>query len=180
MSRLAPKPVQLKEAEREHLEQLVNRHTTEQQIALRAKIILLAEQGQNHRAIARELDISRQMARLWRERWISSEQDIAVVERLRDAERKGAPATFTLEQIVQLFAIACEPPESYNRPISQWTARELADEMVQQGIVESISPRHVGRLLEEASLKPHQSGYWLNPPPTLPSSTKSKTFAIPI
>ena len=36
--------------------------------------------------------------------------------------------------------------------------------MVQQGIVESISPRHVGRLLEEASLKPHQSGYWLNPP----------------
>jgi hypothetical protein len=62
LPRLAPKPVQLKEAEREHLEQLVNRHTTEQQIALRAKIILLAEQGQNHRAIARELDISRKMA----------------------------------------------------------------------------------------------------------------------
>ncbi len=180
LPRLAPKPVQLKEAEREHLEQLVNRHTTEQQVALRAKIILLADLGQNHRAIARELDISRNMARLWRERWIaSSEQDIAVVERLRDAERSGAPATFTLEQIVQLFAIACEPPESYNRPISQWTARELADEMVQQGIVESISSRHVGRLLEEASLKPHQSGYWLNPPPTLPSITKSKTFAIP-
>jgi putative transposase len=102
-----------------------------------------------------------------------------VVERLRDAERKGAPATFTLEQIVQLFAIACESPESYNRPISQWTARELADEMVQQGIVESISPRHVGRLLEEASLKPHQFGYWLNPPRRRASITKSKTFAIP-
>jgi hypothetical protein len=54
----------LKESEREHLEQLVNRHTTEQQIVLRAKIILLAEQGQNHRAIARELDISRKMAML--------------------------------------------------------------------------------------------------------------------
>ncbi|UXE58988.1 MAG: hypothetical protein KA717_23825 [Woronichinia naegeliana WA131] len=31
--------------------------------------------------------------------------------------------------------------------------------------MESISPRQVGRLLEEADIKPHQSGYWLNPPP---------------
>nr|MBW4465279.1 IS630 family transposase [Pegethrix bostrychoides GSE-TBD4-15B] len=30
---------------------------------------------------------------------------------------------------------------------------------------ETISPRHVGRLLNEADLKPHQSQYWLNPPP---------------
>ncbi len=89
---------------------------------------------------------------------------MAVVERLQDAERAGAPATFSLEQILQLFAMACERPEQYGRPISEWTAGELADEMVKQGIVESISPRHVGRLREEASLKPHQSGYWLNPP----------------
>ncbi|UXE62790.1 MAG: hypothetical protein KA717_08790 [Woronichinia naegeliana WA131] len=31
--------------------------------------------------------------------------------------------------------------------------------------MESISPRQVGRLWEEADIKPHQSGYWLNPPP---------------
>ena len=33
-----------------------------------------------------------------------------------------------------------------------------------QGIIESISVRHVGRLLEEAELKPHASRYWLTPP----------------
>lgn len=87
-----------------------------------------------------------------------------VEERLQDAERPGAPATFNLEQILQLFAIACEKPEIYGRPISHWTPRELASEVVKQGIVETISPRHVGRLLEEATLIPHQSGYWLNPP----------------
>lgn len=85
-------------------------------------------------------------------------------ERLQDGERPGAPATFSLEQILQLFAIACDPPETYGRPLSHWTPRELALEVVKQGIVEAISPRHVGRLLEEATLKPHQSGYWLNPP----------------
>lgn len=176
----APPPLNLKESERVQLQKLVNRHNTPQQLALRASIILLADEGHNHREIARELNISRDMARLWRTRWLTlSEKDIAVEERLQDAERSGAPATFSLEQIVQLFAIACEKPEVYERPISQWTARELADELVKQGIVKSISPRHVGRLLEEASLKPHQSGYWLNPPPTLCSTTKSKTSATP-
>lgn len=42
--------------------------------------------------------------------------------------------------------------------------RELADEIIKQGIIESISVRHVGRLLEEAEVKPHQSRYWLTPP----------------
>lgn len=180
MPRLAPMPLQLSEPEREQLEQLVNRHSTPQQIALRAKIILLADAGQNHRAIGRALKISRDMARLWRNRWLElSGKPLSAVERLTDAARPGGPMTFSLEQILQLFAIACEPPEDYGRPISHWTARELADEMINQGIVESISARHVGRLLNEADLKPHQSQYWLNPPPTLSSMRRSATFVRP-
>jgi hypothetical protein len=84
-----------------------------------------------------------------------------VVERLQDAPRSGAPGTFTPEQLTHLFAIACESPADSERPISQWTSRELADEMQKRGIVKSISARHVGRLLAEADLKPHQIRYWL-------------------
>lgn len=176
MPRLAPTPLHLAETERLQLQQLVKRHNTPQQLALRASIILLADEGLNHRDIARELDVSRDMARLWRNRWLAlSNQDIPIVERLVDAPRSGGPATFSLEQILQLFAIACEKPETYGRAVSHWTSRELADEMMKQGIVESISPRHVGRLMDEADLKPHQSQYWLNPPPTLNSTKRSKT-----
>src|SRR4028118_924839 len=158
----------------------VNRHSTPQQIALRANIIFLADEGQNHREIAEALNISRDMARLWRNRWLAlSQKDIPALERLADAERPGGPMTFSLEQILQLFAIACEKPEDYGRPISHWTARELADEAVQQDIVTSISVRHVGRLMAEADLKPHQSQYWLNPPPTHNSMKRSKTSATP-
>jgi putative transposase len=178
MPRLAPTPLQLTETQREQLQQLVNRHSTPQQIAVRASVILLADKGLNHREIAGELNISRDMARLWRNRWLElSVKDSPIVERLADAPRSGGPMTFSLEQILQLFAIACEKPEDYGRPISHWTVRELADEVVKQGIVMSISPRHVGRLLEEADLKPHQSQYWLSPPPTHTSMTRSKTFA---
>jgi putative transposase len=152
--------------EREQLQQLLNRHQTPQQLALRASIIVLADEGQNHREIARQLQISRKMARLWRERWLAGQANgVSVVERLQDEERSGAPSKFELEQILYLFKLACDDPAEHNRPISQWTHRELAAELVEQEIVETISPRHVGRLLAEADLKPHQSGYWLNPPP---------------
>ena len=166
MAQLAPKSLTLSECERQALEKLLNRHSTPQQIALRAKIILLADKGKNNREIGRELNVSRVRARRWRNRWVEkSTRELSVQERLQDAERSGAPAKFRMEQIVDLFALACSDPNNSGRPISNWTARELADEMVKQGMVESISPRHVGRLLQEAQIKPHQSRYWLTPPP---------------
>jgi putative transposase len=170
----------LEPEERQQLQALLNRYRTPQQIALRAKIVMLAHEGRNHHEIARELDISHQTARRWRKRWLEGQGSrLEVAARLKDVERSGAPAKFELEQILHLFKLACDDPGNYNRPLSEWTNRELADELRRQGIVETISPRHVGRLLAEADLKPHQSGYWLNPPPTRNLTPKSKTFAKP-
>jgi len=75
------------------------------------------------------------MTRLWRNRLALSQKDVPWLSG-QDAERCGAPS-FSLEQMLQLFAIACEA-EKYGRPISHWTPRELADE-VKQGIVNTIS-----------------------------------------
>lgn len=50
MAQLAPKSLTLSECERLELEKLLNRHSTPQQIALRAKIILLVEEGKNNRS----------------------------------------------------------------------------------------------------------------------------------
>jgi putative transposase len=165
MPRLTAAPITLSASEQAELETLARRSSTAQQIALRAHIILRASRGESHGQISRELGISKDMSRLWRNRWLEvAPRDTPVVERLQDAPRPGTPATFSLEQITQLYALACAPPEQYARPISHWSPRELADEMVKQGIVEQISERHVGRLLAEAELKPHQSRYWLHPP----------------
>lgn len=171
MPSLSAAEINLSDMERESLEKLLNRNKTPQQIAVRATIILRSAQGESQGKIARDLGVSIEMSRVWRRRWIEmTARDVPILERLNDAPRSGAPLSFTLEQITHLYAIACSPPEQYGRPISHWTSRELADELIKQNIVESISTRHVGRLLEEADLKPHQSGYWLNPPPTI--STK--------
>lgn len=160
MPRLAAPAIVLSNSEQSDLEKLVRRSSTAQQLALRARIILRAGQGEGHGEISRGLGITKATSRQWRRRWLElSQSGLSVEERLRDAARPGTPGKFTLEQLTQMYAMACEPPENYGRPISHWTARELADELVKQEIVTSISRRHVGRLLEEAQIKPHQSGY---------------------
>ncbi len=160
-----PLKISLSDVDQQALEKLANRPRTSQRIAERARIVLNASVGKNNAEIARMLDVSIKMVRQWRRRWIeTSEQSKAVTERLQDSERPGAPLKFTLEQQVECMAIACRDPMEYNRPISHWSVYELADELIEQGIVEQISPRQVGRWLAEAQLKPHQSRYWLFPP----------------
>ena len=105
MALLMPKTLKLSAGERHQLHQLSKRHNTPQQIVLRAKIILMASDGQNHRGIARSLEINRQMASLWRNRWLESEgKDLSILQRLQDRERVGAPVKFSMEQVTELFA----------------------------------------------------------------------------
>lgn len=161
-TRLDPERIGVSHSECKALRKLIRSGKTEQRLVMRAQIILLAQKGYDHSKISLELGIHQNTVRKWKQRWLASEGKAeSIKERLQDAPRSGAPGTFTPEQLTHLFAIACEPPEDSGRPISQWTSRELADEMQKRGIVKSISERHVGRLLAEADLKPHQIRYWL-------------------
>ena len=78
----------------------------------------------------------------------------------RDAPRSGCRPTFTPLQIVSIISLACEKPESCGRPISKWTQREIAEEAVEQGIVNSISKSHVGRILRSVDLRPDRIKGW--------------------
>ena len=150
-----PKPPQitLTEAERQDLEKLRQGYSTPQQIGLRARIILLAAKGKNNAEVAKALNITIDMARLWRRRWLALQpialKDLSLEERLADLPRPGAPAHLTADQICQIEQVACEKPERAGRPISQWTGREIADEIVKRGILNQISPRHASRLLKK-------------------------------
>jgi len=55
---------------------------------------------------------------------------LSIEDRLQDGPRPGAPSRITADQRCQIEALACEKPEKAGRPISQWTAREIADEMM--------------------------------------------------
>jgi putative transposase len=147
-----PLPVDLTEAEEADLNKLVKRHNVAQQIAIRGRIVLAAGAGKNNSQIAREQQVSLDMVRLWRQRWLDLQPipltELSAEERLEDLPRPGAPARITAEQRCQIEALACEKPAEAERPISHWTGREIADEVMKRGIVEQISARHAGRLLK--------------------------------
>ncbi len=166
-----PKPsaVNLSQAEQDALEKLVNARSTAQQIALRARIILTAKQGLNNAQVGRKLQAGVDMVRQWRQRWLAGQAipltELTVEERLHDLPRAGKPSAISADQLCQITALACEKPEASERPISQWSGREVADEIMKRGIVAQISARHAARLLKKGDLKPHLIRYWLTPEP---------------
>lgn len=154
--------IEVSEGQREVLEAIVRRRTSPQHLAMRARIILLADQGLSNRAISRLLGCERHQVGRWRCRWGGAAERLAaaegeesskafaslIEETLSDAPRSGVPVKFTAKQVTQIVALACENPEDSRRPVTHWTPTELADEAMQRGIVDSISPRQVGRFLK--------------------------------
>ena len=113
-------------------------------------MILAAAEGKRNAEIARDLRFSVDTVRSWRMRWIGLQavplEEVSVVERLTDVPRPGRPSEITAEQTCKIVALACEQPKE--RPISQWTGREIADEVIRRGILKEISPRHAARVLK--------------------------------
>ena len=167
-----PPPVVLTPTQRVLLQRLARRQSGAQRLVRRARIILEAASGANNDQIAKLLGIDRGTVRTWRMRWLEAlprlkaaekragggddddddDDDERVVsglveEVLVDEPRSGKPATFTPEQICRIVALACENPRESGRPVTHWSTTELADEALKRGIVQSISPRSVGRFL---------------------------------
>lgn len=179
-----PIKIELSESQKQQLENIVNSRTNQQGLAVRAKIILMANQGKSNAQITYELGLHADTVRLWRSRWAESQSKLSEVESeafssgklpdrraykqfvllikeiLGDKYRSGSPLKFEAEQFVAIIALSCQSPKDCGREVTHWTDRELADEAVKRGIVDEISVSTVGRLLKGAEIKPHLSNYW--------------------
>jgi putative transposase len=156
-----PPPITLTARQRALLERLVRSPTSPRGLVRRAQIVLVAADGARTDQLARQLGCTANMARTWRARWAAAAARLAAVEAaaappalpaaiaavLADAPRSGAPPTFTAEQVVQIVALACEPPPAADCPTSHWTPRDLARAAIDRGLVPTISPRSVERFL---------------------------------
>jgi putative transposase len=162
-----PTPIKLTDRQRAILEHIVRCSTSAQRLVIRARIILAGATGTSNQQIARQLGIERNVAAKWRRRWAAAADKLSALEAkagadkdlreeierlLADASRPGTPAKFRAEEIVKIVAVACEDPHASGRPITNWTPRELAEEVVQRQIVKAISSRSVGRFLKMKSI----------------------------
>ncbi len=124
--------------ERQHdiLRTLHDAVTAPSHLRQRASLILLAFDGLRNDEIAEQVGLGQRPVGLWRRRWakawnrlidLECSETHAALRRaieavLTDGPRPGAPGKFTPEQVTQILAVACEPPEKSGRPITHWTA----------------------------------------------------------
>jgi transposase len=64
---------------------------------------------------------------------------------------------------LHLVKMACERPDDRGRSLSFWDCREMARQLVTEGVVDRISPDTVRRILEHHHLKPWRHHLWLSP-----------------
>ena len=151
------------ELQLELLEEIIVSRTAQVRLVQRAKIVVLAFRKHNNEEVGEIVGLNPQQVSVWRKRWkkdwerliqVQCSETRAVLKKeietlFADLPRKGRSPTFTSEQQAAIVALACEDPDDESqRPISQFTHREIADEAVKRKIVPSISKSQVGVFLK--------------------------------
>jgi Homeodomain-like domain len=111
MPRKSPYEVNLSNEERSTLESLARKYKLPYCDVIRAKIILLANQGLANAVIAARLDTPRQIVSKWRKRFA-----LARLPGLEAQPRGGRKARFSPSLVVQ--ALACELTHALGLPLS--------------------------------------------------------------
>lgn len=140
------------------LSRRVSRVRTEVRDSLRARIILAAQTGTSHAAIARQVGVTVDTVRKWCHRF--HDEGIAG---LKDRRRSGRPRTFSTVAVAEVKALAGALPAETNVPLSRWSHLELAREAISRGIVEAVSAATVRRWLRSDAIKPWQVRSWIFP-----------------
>ena len=147
--------IELSSDEALRLKEIVRSQTAEARAHRRARMVLLASSGESIAAIARRVGTNRSRVGDWLRRF--EEERLAG---LVDAPRSGRPAEISALERHQVIAAACKSPTKLGLERTVWSHEALAQAVTSQGLVRSISSSAVGRILQEAEIKPHRVQMW--------------------
>ncbi len=137
--------IKFKEAEKSTLASWSRSTSLDYRYVIRAKIILLLEEGRSYDEIKQSLDVGKTAISKWKGRFIESG-----IEGLKDAPRSGKPRTYTEADRARVIQRACEDP---GNGYTNWSQRRIAKEL---GMAQST----VNLILKENDLRPHKVDYW--------------------
>ncbi len=137
--------VTLSKQERERIHALLRKRTTPARTVIRAKTLLLADEGKSDKEISEKLECALTTPRDIRKRFCEGRCERA----LYDAPRPGQPPALDGHEEAKVVAIACTtPPEGRKR----WTLDLLTEKV--GGDVKDVSRNTIHRVLLRNELKP--------------------------
>ncbi len=126
-------------------------------VARRARAVLLLEQGYTYVRTATWVGLSEYHRRLWAKRFL--EQGVAG---LIEKPRPGRVPVFSPEIALHVVKLACERPDAMGCSLSHWDCPELVRKLTSDGIVKTISPATIWRILDSHKLRPWRHHLWLS------------------
>ncbi len=118
-------------------------------------MVLLAAEGHSIASIARQMGTCRPRVTDWLHRF-ESERAVG----LTDRPRSGRPSEISPLERHQVIAVACRSPREFGLQREVWSHESLQRALLTSDLVRSISRTTVGRVLDEAEIKPHRIKRW--------------------
>lgn len=147
MKRVKKHTVDLSKPERASLTQFVSRGAHKARSINRARILLLADEGNPDQDIINALGVCRATISSLRKKY-SEKGDRPILELVQEAPRSGRPIKIDSQIEAQMTMIACsQPPEG----AAKWTLRLIADRLVQLEVVDELSHETVRRTLKKTN-----------------------------
>jgi len=106
------------------IQRLAHSRTEPARLVERARMIWLAHQGQQVRAIARDLRLCQATVRSWLKRF-----NCRGLVGLQEAPRPGRPVTYTSGQVSAVIATSLTKPQELGLPFASWTLDRLATDL---------------------------------------------------
>lgn len=141
-----PTPISLTDEQRATLERWVRQPTTEQRLVLRARMILLLDQGKSNEAIGRQLDVRAATVSRWRTRFAKRG-----IEGLHDEPRTGPRRKYSSDTERRVLDLLDEPPP---KGYAQWNGRLVASALG------DVSADQVWRILREHKISLQRQRSW--------------------
>jgi transposase len=136
--------VELSDGERAELQELTSKGKQAARKMKRAQILLKSDEGWKDKEIIQALNTSRSTVERTRRRYVEGGLEKA----LNEDPRPGARRKLDGRGEAYLIALTCsDAPDEHEH----WALRLLADELVELGIVESISHETVRQYLKKTS-----------------------------
>jgi transposase len=135
--------VDLSEEEKAELKSLTKKGKTSARKLNRARVLLLANEGETDKQIAKALGVGTSTVERIRKRFV---EEGGLEEALNERRRPGGERKLDGKQEAYLLALACSDPP---RGKKQWTMQLLANRLVElEVVVDSISDETVRRTLK--------------------------------
>lgn len=148
--------IELQDAERESLKDLVRKGKPSARRVNRARILLMCDDGWGEGDIVDALSTSTSTIYRVKRRFVEGGLEHALSEK----KPRGGTRKLSGREEALLVATACsQPPEGRSR----WTLELLADEMVRLTEHDDLSTETIRRRLKENDLKPWQKRMWCIP-----------------